>query len=123
MTVPADDPQPWEAWAPPLDPPTAGGMPYALAQQIADTWWAVSPHLCAALQWEWYAATLIPTPAVSNVNTGAQSVSYSPAVASGDWGTAQARIDYHRSFLGDSASVQLVRQDRAAQYPTSWTYW
>lgn len=105
MTTP---PPAWEAWAPPLDPPTAGGVPYALAEAIATEWWDVSPHLCAALQWEFYAGMLPPTPAVSSVNTGVQSVSYSPAAPVGEYGAALGRAQWHRSFLvGDLVSVPL----------------
>ena len=60
--------------------------PYDQAQAIADAWWAKDPHLCAALQWESYAATLPMTPTVSQVATGAQSVSYSPAQPGGEYG-------------------------------------
>ena len=65
----------WEAWAPPLAPPTDGGLPVDEAQAIADAWWDDEPHLCAALQWEAYAATLPPALAVAQVSTGMQSVS------------------------------------------------
>ena len=51
-------PPPWEAWAPPLNPPAAGGLPVDQAQAIADAWWEEDPHLGAALMWESYAATL-----------------------------------------------------------------
>ena len=79
-------PPPWESWAPPLNPPAPGGLPIDQAQAIADAWWATDPHLCAALQWESYAATLPMTPTVSQVATGAQSVSYSPAQPGGEYG-------------------------------------
>jgi hypothetical protein len=90
---------PWQAWAPPLDPPTAGGLPLDQATAIADATWAEDPHLCAALQWEAYAASLPPTPAVSQVATGAQSVSYSPAAPTGSYGLALQRAAWHRSFV------------------------
>jgi hypothetical protein len=106
MTDPSQPP--WVMWAPPLDPPTEGGMPFSVAQGIADEYWADEPHLAAALMWEWYAATLTPTAAVSSVNTGAQTVSYNPAAPSGDYGLALARIEWHRSFLGSLVSVPLV---------------
>jgi hypothetical protein len=63
-------PPPWEAWAPKLDPPTSGGLPYDEAAAIAAVWWDEDPHEAAALMWEAYAARLDPTPAVSMVNTG-----------------------------------------------------
>ena len=91
-------PPPWESWAPPLSPPAANGLPLTLAQAIADAWWATDPHLCAALQWEAYAATLPMTPTVSQVATGAQSVMHSPAQPAGDYGLALARAAWHRSF-------------------------
>ena len=101
-------PPPWESWAPPLNPPAAGGLPLDQAQAIADAWWATDPHLCAALQWESYAATLPMTPTVSQVATGAQSVSYSPALPGGDYGLAMARASWHRSFT-TFVSVPLHR--------------
>ena len=53
------------AWAPPLDPPAAGGLPAFAAQAIAGATWSTDPHLCAALQWESYAA--MPPPALPAV--------------------------------------------------------
>jgi hypothetical protein len=91
-------PPPWAAWAPPLDPPTPGGLAVDDAARIADAWWDADPHLCAALQWESYAATLPPAAAVSQVATGSQSVTYSPALPGGEYGLALARADRHRSF-------------------------
>lgn len=90
---------PWELWAPPLEPPTAGGLPVAVAQDIADATWATDAHLCAALQWEAYAAMLPPTAPVSQVATGAQSVSYSPAGPTGAYGLALQQAAFHRSFV------------------------
>ena len=98
---------PWAAWAPPLDPPTTGGLALADAAQIADAWWQTDPHLTAALMWESYAATLPPGPAVSQVQTGAQSVTYSPPVPGGEVGHAISRARWHRSFLGTLAAVPL----------------
>ena len=98
---------PWQAWAPPLDPPTTGGLPLDQAQAIADACWADDPHLCAALQWESYAAMLPPTPAVASVATGAQTVSYSPASPTGDYGLALQRAAWHRSMSGGATSVPL----------------
>lgn len=96
----------WVAWAPPLDPPTAGGLPEAEAQAIADAWWEADPHECAALMWEAYAARLEQTPAVSMVNTGAQSVAYGTARPGGEFGLAVARAEWHRSFT-TAVSVPL----------------
>jgi hypothetical protein len=104
----------WQAWAPPLDPPTAGGLPEAEAQAIAAAWWDHDPHLCAALQWEAYAATLEQTPAVSMVNTGAQSVAYGAARPGGDFGLAIARAEWHRSFC-TGRSVPLVAASRSVR--------
>jgi hypothetical protein len=118
MTDPA---QPWEAWAPPLDPPTAGGLPYDQAQSIADETWETSPHLCAALQWEAYAATLPPTPVVASVNTGVQSVSYSPPAPVGQFGLAMDRANWHRSFLeGSLLSVALSTTPDSYLDPLMW---
>jgi len=51
----------WTAWAPPLDPPAAGGLPAGAAKAIADATWSTDPHLCAALRWESYVTMLSPT--------------------------------------------------------------
>jgi hypothetical protein len=103
---------PWLAWAPPLDPPTPGGLAADDAAAIALAYWPNDPHLCAALQWEAWAATLPPSAAVSQVATGSQSVTYSPALPSGEVGLALARAAWHRSFT-TLASVSL----RAARRP------
>jgi hypothetical protein len=103
MTAPA-----WQRWAPPLDPPTPGGLPYAEAEAIARLWWADDPHRCAAIQWEHYAALLPITPTVSQIATGAQSVSYSPAMPGGAYGLALQRAAWHRSFLSNLHSVPLA---------------
>jgi len=109
QTVPpgTDLPPLWELWAPPLDPPTAGGLPADVAQIIADATWDVDPHLCAALQWEAYAAQLPPAPAVASVSTGAQSVTYSPPMPGGDAGMAMARAAWHRSLMGNGGTIPL----------------
>jgi hypothetical protein len=123
----ADDPVPeptcsaWESWAPPIDPPTAGGLPADEAQCIADQWWTVDPHLCAALMWEAYAAMLPPTPAVASVSTGAQSVSYSPAAPVGAYGLAVQRAAWHRSFV--TGQLVAVPLDRAPPYPPQPRGW
>ena len=105
MTTPS--PASWQTWAPPLDPPTAGALPIADAEQIAGLYWDDEPHLAAALMWEAYAAMLPPTHVVSQVATGSQSVSYSPAVPGGDYGLAISRANWHRSFVDTFASVPL----------------
>jgi hypothetical protein len=106
--APPSDVPAWVAWAPPLNPPDAGGLPYDQAAAIGDAYWDTSPHLAAALMWEAYAAMLPPTPAVASVSTGAQSVAYSPAAPTGDYGLAISRAAWHRSFLGgELVSVPL----------------
>ena len=99
-------PPPWLSWAPPLDPPTPGGLAADDAEAIAAQWWTADPHLCAALQWEHYAASLPPSAAVSQVATGSQSVTYAPALPSGEYGLALARAAWHRSYT-TLASVPL----------------
>ena len=89
----------WESWAPPLDPPTAGGLPRDEAERIAAVWWDDEPHEAAAMMWESYAATLPQTESVSMINTGAQSVAYGAAKPGGDYGLALARAEWHRSFV------------------------
>src|SRR5262249_60219206 len=90
-------------------PPPAGGLPADVAQVIADATWATDPHLCAALQWEAYAAMLPPpAPAVSQVATGAQSVTYSPPMPGGTAGAAMARAAWHRSLSQAGGSIPLV---------------
>lgn len=111
------DREPWQDWAPPTDPPTAGGIPFDVAQAIADASWDSEPHLCAALQWEYYAAMQDPSPSVSQVSTGVQSIAYSPAAPSGEYGKAMSRAQWHRSFLsGYLESVPLVSSIPKPQY-------
>ena len=99
---------PWEAWAPPLDPPTAGGLPYGQAEAIASAA-GRRPHLAAELMWTAYAAQLAPEPAVASVTTGAQSVVYSGAAGGGDFGKAAARAAWHRDQRGaQSVPVELA---------------
>jgi hypothetical protein len=93
-------PPAWESWAPPLDPPTAGGVPYDVAAEMAAEHWDSEPHLCAALQWEFYAAMQSPTPSVMSVSTGVQSIAYQPPAPTGEYGLAIARAQWHRSFIG-----------------------
>ena len=111
--------QPWEAWAPKLDPPTAGGLPYDVAATIAAAFWEDSPHEAAAQMWEAYAAMLDPTLAVSMVNTGAQSVSYGTARPGGEYGLAVARAEWHRSFVS-GGTVQLVAKRVVKVHRPSW---
>jgi hypothetical protein len=101
------EPPAWEAWAPPLDPPTAGGLPYGQADAIAAAWWDEDPHLAAALQWESYAASLPPALPVAQVNTGAQSVTYGRAIPGGALGEALSRAQWHRSLASAGGSVPL----------------
>ncbi|HEX4399676.1 MAG TPA: hypothetical protein VH136_18700 [Trebonia sp.] len=116
MTSPA---VPWQEWAPPLDPPTDGGLPADQAAAIADQWWDTDPHMCAAIQWEAYAAMLPPAVPVAQVTTGAQNVSYSPASAPGQLGAAMARAAWHRSFVtGELVSVRMH-----AHHPPAWGYY
>lgn len=60
-----------------------GGLPIEEARSIAATWWPLDPHLCAALMWESYAASLPPELPVSMVTTGSQSVAYGQPVPGG----------------------------------------
>lgn len=116
---------PWQAWAPPLDPPTQPGLPLDYAQSIADAYWATDPHLCAALQWEAYAGMLPPTPSVSQVSTGMQSVAYSPAGPGGDYGLALARAEWHRSFTS-LQTVPLTLAPAGLAWPGEgygWGWW
>jgi len=110
MTTP---PEPWTFWAPPLDPPTTGGLPQQTAQNIADATWSTDPHLCAALQWESYAAMLPPAASVSTVSTGAQSVSYQPPLPGGEYGLAVSRAAWHRSLASALGTTPLTVADPA----------
>jgi hypothetical protein len=112
----------WEDWAPPLDPPTAGAVPYATAEAIAATYWDSEPHLCAALQWEYYASMQDPSPSVSQVSTGVQSIAYNPATPSGEYGKAMSRAQWHRSFLsGYLETVPLVSSVPKPSWYPSWS--
>jgi hypothetical protein len=117
-------PSSWEAWAPPLSPPTTGGLDRDEAQAIADACWDDEPHLAAALMWESYAATLPPAPNVTAVSTGVQSVVYNPAMPSGPLGLALSRAAWHRSLMGSLVSVPLraAAWDEAYQpaHPPGW---
>jgi hypothetical protein len=98
---------PWASWAPPLDPPTAGGLNADEAERIAAAWWADDPHRAAALMWESYAATLDPEPSVASVTTGAQSVVYSGG-GGGAFGKASARAAWHWQRCASAGSVPVA---------------
>lgn len=119
MTSPSP---PWLAWAPPIDPPTPGGLPYAMAEEIGRGWGSSMDdhHLTAAEMWEAYAATLPPAAAVSSVQTGAQSVVYNPAVPGGDYGRAVSRAQWHRSMVSSLVSVPLVVAHAEELPPGVW---
>jgi hypothetical protein len=108
----------WRLWAPPLDPPTEGGLPEAAAQQIAGALWDDDPWLCLALMWEAYALTLAPEPAVASVSTGAQSVSY--AAPGGPFGLAMARAQWFRDQRGSLGSVPLRLRPPPPPLPFDW---
>jgi hypothetical protein len=108
--------EPWQDWAPPTDPPTAGGIPFDVAQAIADVYWSDEPHMCAALQWEYYAAMQDPSPSVVQVSTGVQSIAYSPPAPGGEYGRAIAKAQWHRSFLsGYLETVPLISSIRSRE--------
>jgi hypothetical protein len=114
---------PWQSWAPPLDPPTAGGLPVDQAQCIADALWEDDPHLCAALMWEAYAAMLPPAVPVASVSTGVQNVSYSPAASPGKLGEALSRAAWHRSFVSGaliSVPLEVAMPRRRWPRPAWW---
>jgi hypothetical protein len=90
----------WESWAPPLSPPAEAGLPYDEAALIAAAWWDTDPHLCAALQWEAFAALLPAELPVAMVTTGSQSIAYGGPTPGGEVGAAMARAQWHRSFTG-----------------------
>jgi hypothetical protein len=103
----------WEAWAPPLNPPSSDGLPRERAEEIASALWDDDPHLCAAIQWESYAAMLPPSPAVASVQTGVQSVSYGSPTPGGELGLALGRAAWHRSFCSArSVPLRIARPDR-----------
>lgn len=104
---------PWAVWFPP-------DLDEQVAAEIGAAYWADDPHLAAALAWEAYAGTLEPTASVASVNTGAQSVTYSPAAASGPFGLAIARAQWHRSFLGDLGSVPLAAHPALGSDALGW---
>jgi hypothetical protein len=112
----------WEAWAPPLAPPPDGGLRGAEAQAIADACWDDDPHLCAALQWESYAAMLPPSPSVAQVSTGAQSVSYGRATPSGELGLAMSRAQWHRSFISAASVPLAVAPVEGPHQPGPWLW-
>jgi hypothetical protein len=116
-----DPSSPWVGWAPPLTPPAQTGLPAARAQQIADAVWDDDPHLCAAIMWEEYAATLPPSPAVASVQTGVQSVSYGSPVPGGELGLALGRAAWHRSFCSPgSVPLEVARISGGEPPPGVW---
>jgi hypothetical protein len=108
----------WEDWAPPLSPPADRGLDRDVAEQIAAAMWASDPHCAAAEMWEAYAATLPPSPSVSAMSTGSQSVAYAPAGPSGDYGLALARAAWHRSFC--DGQLQSVPLESTTPAPIPW---
>lgn len=121
LPAPAAGGPDWRAWAPPLDPPAAGGLPEEQAEAIAADWWDIDPHEAAARMWEDYAATLPISNAVSQVATGSQSVTYSPPRPGGSYGEAIARAEWHRSFSGTLGSAPLeVAPPGIAGAPPGW---
>lgn len=117
----------WEKWAPPLDPPTAGGLDRAEAERLADLWWATDAHYAAGLMWDAYAGQLDSGPLVSSVNTGSQSVSYSPAAPLGDFGVAARRAAWHfarsHNGAGGLVSVPLGRTELARDLLPDMGWW
>lgn len=109
----------WQLWAPPLDPPAGGGLPFDVAQDIADQWWACDPYEAAALMWTYY-ALMSPTEAdVVSVTTGAQSVAYSGPGSR--FALAMARADWFRSQGGSLISVPLrLAYPDLADLPVDW---
>lgn len=126
MVQPAE-PIEWESWAPPLDPPTAGGLPRPIAERLAADWWATDPHYAAGLMWDWYAGTLDPEPAVSSVNTGVQTVSYDPPAPMGDFGAASRRAAWHfarsRNGAGGLVSIPLGRGEPGRDLLRDMDWW
>src|SRR5215468_3156438 len=97
----------WEAFAPPLDPPSDGGLPVVYALEIVGQYWLSDPYLALAMLWEAYAASLPPEPAVVSVSTGAQSIGYGSAGGASAFALAMARAEHFRSMRGGLASVPL----------------
>jgi hypothetical protein len=116
--VPAEG-QGWEAWAPPLNPPDPAGMPREVAQGIADTYWPGEPYICAGLQWQWYALSLKPAPAMSSVSTGVQTVSYANAKSAFDAAMERAQWFFDAEF-GSLVSVPLVSNVADAAWGPAW---
>lgn len=109
----------WQLWAPPLDPPVSGGLPMALAEEIAAAYWRRNPWLAAALMWEHYAAMQPPEPQVVSVSTGVQSVAYS--APGSRFALAMARAQWFRDQMGSLFSVPLeVAPLDAEPWPVDW---
>lgn len=118
----------WEAFAPPLDPPTEGGLPRAVAERFAETWWETDPWYAVGLMWDHYAG-MCEDPAgaamVSSVSTGAQTVSYRPVGPVGECARRAARASWYfarsQQGFGGLYSVALHRADQAAlDLPFDW---
>lgn len=107
----------WELWAPPLDPPTEGGLDRALAERIAEADFDC-PYTAPALMWDAYAAQQAPEPVVASVSTGVQQVTY--AGGSGPSTVARARAEWLRSLCGTVGSVETVTSTSAARLPPDW---
>jgi hypothetical protein len=113
--------------APPLDPPVEGGLPLDLAEDFADDWWGDDPYYALGLMWDAYCGMLgPPAGGISHVQTGAQAVSYSPPMATGEGATACAKAQWYfsRSIhgAGGLASVPLARsfEGIADDEPIDW---
>jgi hypothetical protein len=118
--TPSDGEELWQLWAPPLNPPDEGGLPYWRAAQIADAYFACDPHLAAALMWELYAGMQPTEPAVRSVQTGVQAVTYD--APGGKFALAMARAAWHRAQAGSMASVplRLAADPREAYWGNWW---
>jgi hypothetical protein len=114
MSDPGDSTPGWAALAPPLDPPTDGGVPLAVAQGIADQFWPDHPYLTWGLMWEYYALMQPPVAAVASINTGVQSVAYTGGQSPYDTYMARAQVFFDRA-MGNLVSVPLT-----VGYPDVW---
>ena len=96
-----------------LPPMSEAGLPQEEAAGMLE---AASPdwHHGLAQVWTAYAGTLPPSPSVSSVNTGAQSVTYSPAAPAGEYGAALARAAWHRAQSGPLGSIPLRNPSAAS---------
>ena len=114
----------WEAWAPPLAPPTDGGLPVDDAQAIADAWWEDDPHLGGAPMWESYAASLPPTPSVARSRRARRACPTAGRPRAGSWawrslvlrGTGRSRRR-RRCRCGDRGRSGTRAAGQAVQEP------